>query len=156
MLSDVNGLARHFTPESLREHLLQRSARSDDGCLIVRGYGTRRGVYQKIARRAWAHIAAYAVFVGGYDPTLDVHHVCGVRDCVEPTHLQQLTRAESCRSRVRDPRCRNGHEREIDERTGQYRSVCRACNREAQRRWREREAAAVARARTAQTGPWTG
>ncbi|MFD2765236.1 HNH endonuclease [Micromonospora eburnea] len=147
MLSQVKGLSRHFTEESLRAYLLGRSARRDDGCLIVRGYGERRGIHQKLAGRAWAHIAAYVVFVGGYDPDLDVDQRCGVPDCIEPTHLRQLSRAENCRSRRRGDRCRNGHDREVDEATGQYRQVCRICNQEAQRRWRERRAAEVAQAR---------
>ena len=147
VLAAVNGLSRHFTEDTLRVYLLNRSIRRTDGCLIVRGYGTRRGVYQKVAGRAWAHIAAYVVFVGGYDPGLDVDHVCGVKDCIEPTHLRQLTRADNCRTREPRPHCRNGHEREIDEATGRYRRVCRSCNRDAQRRWRQRQAQEVARAR---------
>ncbi|MDZ5443645.1 HNH endonuclease [Micromonospora sp. 4G57] len=147
MLSRVPGLSRHFTEESLRSHLVDRSVRRDDGCLIVRGYGARRGVHQKVAGRAWAHIAAYVVFVGGYDPALDVDHRCASLDCIEPTHLRQATRAESCRGRRQEPRCRNGHEREIDEATGRYRRVCRLCNREAQRRWREHRAAEIVTAR---------
>ncbi|WP_416904295.1 HNH endonuclease [Micromonospora echinospora] len=149
MLSRVNGLSRHFTPDSLREHLLARSVRADTGCLVVHGYGTRRGVHQKVAGRAWAHIAAYAVFVGDYDPDLEVDHTCGVADCIEPAHLRQVTHAENCRDRTRPPRCRNGHEREVDPGTGTYRRVCRACNREAQRRWRQRQSAEVAQARVA-------
>lgn len=147
VLSAVKGLSRHFTEESLRAHLLARAERRDDGCLIVRGYGSRRGVHQKIAGRAWAHIAAYAVFVGGYDPALDVDHRCAARDCIEPTHLRQASRAQTCRDRRQEPRCRNGHERELDELTGRYRRVCRVCNREAQRRWRERRAVEAATAR---------
>ncbi|WP_200214233.1 HNH endonuclease [Micromonospora coerulea] len=147
MLSAVTGLSRHFTEDSLRAHLLARAARRDDGCLIVRGYGSRRDVHQKVAGRAWAHIAAFAVFVGGYDPDLDVDQSCGVSDCIEPTHLRQVSRAENCRDRRRDHRCRNGHEREVDEATGRYRRVCRVCNAEAQRRWRQRRSAEVAAAR---------
>ena len=153
MLAAVNGLSRHFTEDTLRVYLLSRSTRRTDGCLIVRGYGTQRGVYQKVAGRAWAHIAAYVVFVGGYDPDLDVDHVCGVKDCIEPTHLRQLTRAANCRTRQRRPRCRNGHEREVDDATGRYRRVCRSCNRDAQRRWRQRQAQEVARARATQHVP---
>lgn len=149
MLSVVTGLSRHFTEESLRAHLLARSRRRSDGCLIVRGYGPHRGVRQKVAGRAWAHIAAYVVLVGGYDPTLDVDQVCGVGDCIEPTHLRQVSRAETARNRRQEPRCRNGHEREIDEATGRYRRVCRECNREAQRRWRDRRSGEVAAGRAA-------
>ncbi|MEU4334970.1 HNH endonuclease [Micromonospora lupini] len=149
MLSRVTGLSRHFTEDSLRDYLLRRSVRQDDGCLIIRGYGTRRGVHQKVAGRAWAHIAAYAVFVGGYDPDLEVDHLCSTKDCVEPTHLRQVSHAENCRSRTQGSTCRNGHDREIDESTGRYRRTCRACNRDSQRRWRERQAAEVAQARSA-------
>lgn len=147
MLGNVRGLSRHFTVDTLGRYLLDRSERRDGGCLIVRGYGARRGSYQKVAGRAWAHIAAYAVFVGDYDPALDVDHTCGVKDCIEPTHLRQLSRAENCHTRRQAPRCRNGHPREVDETTTRFRKVCRACNRDNQRRWREREAEAVAEAR---------
>ncbi|MEV6693734.1 HNH endonuclease [Micromonospora sp. NPDC051196] len=147
MLSQINGLSRHFTERTLRAYLLSRSTRADNGCLVVRGYGPQRGVYQKLAGRAWAHIAAYVVFVGGYDPSLEVHHDCGIPDCIEPSHLRQLSHADTCRERARQPRCRNGHDREIDPATGRLRRVCRSCNREAQQRWRERQAAAVANGR---------
>ncbi|MGC1213871.1 MAG: HNH endonuclease [Micromonospora sp.] len=147
MLSRIRGLSRHFTEETLRSYLLDRSVRMDDGCLVVRGYGNQRGVYQKVAGRAWAHIAAFVVFVGDYNPELDVHHVCGVPDCIEPTHLRQLSHAENGRSRKQRPQCRNGHDREIDRRTGRYRKVCRQCNSDAQKRWRERQARQVAEGR---------
>jgi hypothetical protein len=149
VLADIKGLSKHFTEDSLRTYLLERSRRSDDGCLIVRGYGAQRGVYQKVGGRAWAHIAAFVLFVGEYDGALDVDHTCGAKDCIEPTHLRQVTHAENCRAREQRPRCRNGHEREIDQATGRYRRGCRLCNRAAQRRWRERQAAEVAQARAA-------
>jgi hypothetical protein len=105
-----------------------------------------------VAGRAWAHVAAYAVFVGEHDPALDVHHLCDRRDCIEPTHLRQLTHAENCRLRTQRPTCRNGHPREVDEATGRYRRTCRACNRENQRRRRERQAEVVHRARGGHPG----
>lgn len=147
MLSQVTGLSRHFTEESLRAYLLGRAERSPTGCLVVRGYGGRRGVHQKLAGRAWAHVAAYVVFVGGYRPDLEVRHDCGVPDCIEPTHLRQLSHADNCRERRQQPTCRNGHDREVDPATGRFRKVCRRCNSDAQRRWRERRAAEVAAAR---------
>lgn len=147
MLHDVNGLAKHFTPETLRAYLLARATRTPDGCLIVRGYGSRRGTHQKVAGRAWAHIAAYAAFVGGYDPTLLVDHTCQADDCIEPSHLRQVTRAQNSRDRRQPPACRNGHPREPDTGTGGDRRGCRECNRLAQQRWRHRQAEEVAQAR---------
>lgn len=147
MLSQITGLSRHFTEDTLRTYLLSRSTRLGTGCLVVRGYGGRRGTHQKVAGRAWAHIAAYVVFVGDYDPALEVTQVCGARDCIEPSHLRQVSHADSCRRRAQSPVCRNGHERETDPATGRFRRVCRECNREAQRRWRKRQAAEVAHGR---------
>jgi HNH endonuclease len=144
----VRGLARHFTPESLREYLLSRSSRTTDGCLIIQGYGSRRDDFQKVAGRAWAHIAAYAVFVGPIDPALEVDHTCGAKDCIEPTHLRQTSHAENCRTRAQSDTCRNGHPRELDPTTGRYRSSCRTCNAQAQQRWRERQAEERARSMT--------
>jgi len=148
VLDNVGGLSKRHTPESLRDLLLARSTRRPDGCLIVEGYGARRGVHQKIAGRAWAHIVAYALFVGPVDPALEVDHTCGAKDCVEPTHLRQVSHAENCRSRAQPPTCRKGHEREIEPATGRYRRQCRACNAEAQQRWRTRQAAERAAAMT--------
>lgn len=149
VLSAVKGLSRYHTEESLRAYLLQRSHRTDNGCLVIHGYGPRRGIHQKVAGRAWAHIAAYVVLVGGYNPALDVDQTCGAADCIEPTHLRQVSRADASRNRVQPAQCRNGHDRELDPATGRYRRVCRTCNRDAQHRWREREAAEVAQARAA-------
>lgn len=140
MIPNVRGLAKHFTIDSLRDHLLARSTRTTGGCLIIRGFGEQRGVYQKVAGRAWAHIAAYAVFVGPIQPGLEVDHICGVKDCIEPGHLRQLTHAENCRLRAQSDTCRNGHLREPDPATGRLRGQCRTCNAEAQRRWRTRQA----------------
>jgi hypothetical protein len=140
MIPGVRGLSAHFTEESLREYLLARSTRTLDGCLIVRGYGDEPGVYQKLAGRAWAHVAAYAVFVGPLQPGLEIHHTCDVKDCIEPTHLRLVSHAESCRLRAQAQTCRNGHRREVDPETGRLRRRCRRCNAEAQRRWRTRQA----------------
>ncbi|MGE5828946.1 MAG: HNH endonuclease [Micromonosporaceae bacterium] len=144
----VHGLARHFTVDSLREYLLARCTRTDDGCLVIRGYGSQRGIYQKVAGRAWAHIAAYAVFVGAIDPALEVDHTCGAKDCIEPTHLRQLSHADNCRQRQQSETCRNGHPRELDPTTGRYRAACRVCNALTQKRWRERQAEERARSMT--------
>jgi hypothetical protein len=140
VIPGVRGLSAHFTEESLRAYLLARSTPRPDGCRIVRGYGDHPGVYQKVAGRAWAHVAAYAVFVGPLRPGLEVHHTCQAKDCIEPTHLRLATHADNARSRVQVPTCRSGHAREVDPATGRLRRQCRQCNADAQRRVRGRQA----------------
>jgi hypothetical protein len=138
-LSQVTGLAKHFTPETLRAHLLSRSVRTPSGCLEYQGYAANPRVYQKLSSRAWAHVAAYAAFIGDYDPTLDVEHSCDNPPCIEPTHLRQMTHAENMRRRAgRTNRSSCDHPRERDD-LGRLKR-CRLCNAENQRRWQQRQA----------------
>lgn len=97
-------------------------------------------IYQKGPGRAYAHIAAYVLFVGPRDPTLDVSHLCDNPPCIEPTHLTQETRAQNLARRAgRTNRSSCNHPREHT-RDGRLKR-CRACNAAAQRRWQERQRA---------------
>ncbi len=44
-----------------------------------------------------AHRFSYALLVGELVPGLDLDHLCGVRRCVNPSHLEQVTHAENVR-----------------------------------------------------------
>lgn len=56
------------------------------------------------------HRASYGWFVGPIPDGMDVDHICRIRQCVNPAHLQLLTRSENVvlakGSRVT---CKNGH-----------------------------------------------
>ena len=97
-----------------------------------------------------AHRVAYETFVGPISDGLQLDHLCRVRDCVNPAHLEPVTPRENV---MRSPiaqaalnaaktHCPQGHP--YDE-ANTYRTprgrVCRACAREQQRRYRERKAA---------------
>ncbi|MDI1463659.1 NUDIX domain-containing protein [Catellatospora sp. KI3] len=136
MVPNVPRLARHFTPETLRTHLLSRAVRTPSGCLEFQGFGKDRRAYQKISVSASAHVAAYAAFVGEVDPTLVIDHLCDNPPCIEPSHLRQITAAENqARKRGKARSC--VHPRQTDQETGRLRP-CAECNAEAQRRWRTR------------------
>ncbi len=149
-IEGVPGVSARLGVEEARQLLLDRSVRTEDGCLVFRGYGSQRGVHQKTAGRAWAHLLAYVVWVGPRNPALVVAHLCRRKDCVEPTHLVQLPHAENMAmvAIARRPRCRAGHQRELNPATGRLRKTCPQCNAEAQRRWRQRQAEARARSLT--------
>lgn len=66
----------------------------DDGCWawtrgkIKSGYGA-----VVIAGRLWpAHRAFYEIYVGPVPEGLDLDHLCRVRHCVNPAHLEAVTR----------------------------------------------------------------
>ncbi|MEU8077720.1 HNH endonuclease signature motif containing protein [Catellatospora citrea] len=144
MIANVTGLAKHFTPETLRTHLLSGAERTASGCLEYRGYGKDRLAYQKLNQRAWAHIAAYAVFVGDIDPELVIDHLCNNPPCIEPTHLRQVTPQENYRRRRGTSSRPCGHPRQVDPESGRL-LRCNPCNAEAQKRWRTRTPTEAAR-----------
>lgn len=89
-----------------------------------------------------AHIAAYMMFVGPVPDGLELDHLCRVRRCVNPQHLEPVTRRENVRRgfnpaaiNARKKHCRRGHEftEENTRITPSGRRNCRACNREKNR-----------------------
>lgn len=74
-----------------------------------------------------AHRAAYELFVGKIPRGLGLDHLCRVRSCVNPAHLEPVTQKENCvRARSTD---HSGHD-------CVWRSYlyCRTCGNKKQRR----------------------
>ena len=116
------------------------------GSRTATGYGTftlRTGVARS------AHRYAYEVMVGSIPEGLELDHLCRVRHCVNPDHLEPVTHAENMRRAV-SPRgldnwngakthCPNGHPyngANLYEYRG--RRYCKACRREQVRTSRTR------------------
>jgi len=147
--------------EQTRELLGTRVVKTDDGCHLWSGYITEWG-YGRISHRGVArsaHRVAYLLATGSLPADMDVDHLCHTRDdscpggvtcrhrrCVNPDHMELVTRAENSRRAfpVRRPTCKNGHERNetnVYAVAGRSRS-CRVCNAAAARRYKARKAAA--------------
>ncbi len=80
-----------------------------------------------------AHRVAYMVFVGPWGEGLELDHLCRVRNCVNPAHLEPVTGAENYRRGLKTgiTHCKNGHEF-TPENTYHWRGKhkhCRACRR---------------------------
>ena len=116
--------------------------------LTTCGYGT----FWTGSRRSAAHRWAYERFIGPIPEGMELDHLCRVRHCVNPAHVEPVTHAENMRrSGPFSPKaalthCKNGHEFTPENtypreggRSG--RRACRACNRQAQRAYRARKAA---------------
>lgn len=125
-------------------------SRAVDGCWIWQqakhptGYGLIRVRVgkKKITKRA--HRIAYAAFIGAIPDGLDLDHLCRNRACVNPWHLEPVTRSTNLKrglvgQEIADVQrakthCRRGHPYAgtnlYKDKTG--RRHCRSCSRERQ------------------------
>jgi hypothetical protein len=116
------------------------------GAALERGYGAF-GIGK---RKVVAHRFAYELLVGAIPRSLTLDHLCRVRCCVNPAHLEPVTSVENVRRgesvsalNAVKTHCLRGHEFTVEntriEPGGRRR--CRACHRIQQREERARKAA---------------
>lgn len=132
---------RRVTPESER-FWPKVDLNGDGGCWLWTAYcdpqgyprfgvgitseGTRRVVY--------AHRWAYESLVGPIPAGLQLDHLCRVRNCVNPNHLEPVTGRENHArgSKAMQTHCINGHEFTVENTYVRKNGcrTCRACKRE--------------------------
>ena len=140
--------------QTLEERFWRRVEKTDD-CWIWRGGMSSKG-YGLLGigvqgERVNAHRYAYELLVGPIPPGLEIDHLCRVRHCVNPAHLEPVTGRENTRrgeagrwhaiERSLTTHCPNRHP--FDD-ANTYRRPdgargCRECMREATRQWRKRQ-----------------
>jgi hypothetical protein len=127
------------TWQEVERRLSERSVRSG-ACLLWTGVLTYSGYGQISIRdkKDNAHRAAYRVWVGPIPEGLEIDHLCNVRNCIEPTHLEAVTHAENIRRRyARQVECVNGHRlAETAYLSIRGSRVCRACKADARKKYR--------------------
>lgn len=98
------GAIHAFKPrKDIRERFLAKvEYDTNGGCWLwsgandgVRGYGRFRADYELGTRQA--HRAAYALFCEPVPDDLEIDHLCHVPSCVNPAHLEPVTRQENMR-----------------------------------------------------------
>jgi hypothetical protein len=118
-------------------------------CILWQGPVDRQG-YGKVWHDGGSRIAHRVAWVqehGEVAADVDIHHICGVKACVNLEHLQALTRAEHGRLHpfAQRPACGQGHEyteaNTYVRPNGQR--CCRACWREATARYQQRKKVAA-------------
>lgn len=120
----------------------------NSGCVIWLGPLNKNGYGKMITgyksegtrRTAWAHRLVYEYFVGPIPAGLDLDHKCRVRCCVNPNHLEPVTRKENMRRgmhatsvkarNVLRTHCKNGHPLSGDNLyLNSGHRVCRTCKK---------------------------
>lgn len=110
------------------------------------GYGMAKvgGVTQ------WAHRLSYVAHVGSIPEGLELDHQCSVPACVNPAHLEPVTRAENNRRRAERGRSKNQNSdrttcgkcgEPFDMVTSSGRRTCRTCVNAYYRAWRAKRKA---------------
>ena len=92
-------------------------------------------VFMVEGKKVSVHRWSYETFVGPIPPGMYVDHLCGIKRCVRPDHLEPVTARENNLRHYRTDTCRNGHPIS-DETAYWYRNKrrCRECLRAADRR----------------------
>jgi hypothetical protein len=105
------------------------------GCKTHNGYGQMRRNNKGIL----VHRYSYIMTKGDIPEGLVIDHLCRVRNCVNPDHLEAVTNAENLRRGIpgNKTHCLKGHEYN-ENNTAFYSGYkyCKTCNREKSRRIR--------------------
>jgi len=127
------------------------TADPNSGCWLWAASLSRDGYGQFAPKRnalAGAHRYSYELHVGPIPKGLEIDHLCRVRSCVNPDHLEPVTPKENilrgtglAAVNARKTHCRNGHKLSGENLyvTPDGRRDCRICRRESCRRYRERQ-----------------
>lgn len=123
---------------TLFERFHERIVISGDGCWLWTGAtdGHGYGAINVEGRARKAYTVAYTLLVGPIPEGLQLDHLCRVRACCNPAHLEPVTSKENARrglNGVLNVACPHGHP--YDEANTYYApgnggKRCRECNRE--------------------------
>lgn len=153
MTADTQPQLAVYDIADLPQHMQDRIWVDDDGCWIWQtgcdrfGYGRCSLSFPWTDRRRWSsHRLAYQLLVGPIAEGMHIDHLCRVRPCCNPAHLEQVTPKENVnRSSAADywlakSECPRGHAYDIKN-TGRSTKGGRICRRCARDKMRVRRAA---------------
>ena len=140
--------------ESPLTRLLSRLRVTPSGCWMINDLPLDSSRYSQIndgsGRHVPAHRWTYEHFVGSIPDGLQIDHLCRVRTCVNPDHLEPVTCQENIRRGIQPTtardfqlaktHCSRGHAYDGANTyvTPKGKRDCRTCRNDADRRWRTR------------------
>lgn len=136
------------TPTSIQERFWSKVLKDPDdperGCWLWIGsyMGGGYGQFSIDGKHIYAHRWSYQSVKGAIPDGLVLDHLCRVRHCVNPAHLEAVTNRENLRrgegfvgKQARQTQCKRGHDftPENTRITRRGERHCRTCSREAER-----------------------
>ena len=124
----------------------------EDGCWLFVGWLDGQGYGSFNSRRISAHRFAYELVVGPIPVGYQIDHLCRVRNCVKPAHLEAVTARENTRRSLsvagtngRKTHCIHGHAFSLENTRIDLegKRVCRICKRKSLKAFRERKKKAL-------------
>ena len=129
-------MGRGPSPRSLVDRFLDKiAAEPNSGCWLWVGsvHQNGYGKFRTPAGMQWAHRFSYELHRGPIPDDLQIDHLCRVKSCVNPAHLELVTAKENIRRRdVGLTHCPQGHEYtpENTYRRPSGKRRCRICGRQ--------------------------
>jgi hypothetical protein len=140
-----------MTQEPLEDRIARKFTIVDDGCWEwtdshrSRGYGALK-VGGKRGQMVDAHLITYRTFVGPVPEGLELDHICRNRACINPDHLEPVTRRMNAlrgvsiiAAHARKTHCKYGHEFVTVKEGDRTRRRCIPCQYEAIKRYQKRK-----------------
>ena len=126
---------------SLMERLDGKYTYDESGCWLWKANtnGCGYGVITKKAQTLYAHRIMYRAVKGEIPAGLELDHLCRIRSCINPSHLEPVTHSENLARGLigMKTHCLRGHqytpENTITKNGGNGRRACKACHRECER-----------------------
>ena len=149
MTRDPNNPRWGYQPRDPRIRFIEKIAKHPNGCWLWTGSVTKSG-YGRFGLEAgsvtWAHRAAWRLFRGEIPVDQELDHLCRVRRCVNPEHLEPVSHQEN--SRRAHLICSRGLHDLTAPHARLVKGGCRACyNKLARDRWSITKARREAKAR---------
>lgn len=137
---DTERLVSMLFDSTLPPRFWRRVYADEYGCWLW--VGALRATYGRTSvggRAVYAHRVAYEDLVGPIPEGLTIDHLCRIRICVNPWHLEPVTRRENIRRSPRRSLCKKGHPLDGMRKQGAYRiRECLTCKSDSHRRTRNR------------------
>lgn len=122
-------MAKPHKSDSFEVRLWGRVTKTDscwiwNGSVNVYGYGQIMLAYKNLK----VHRVAYELLVGPIPTDMTIDHLCLNKLCVNPEHLEVVTRAENTSRGQKEMFCRNGHDMAVTRYTSpKGKTECRTC-----------------------------